>query len=125
MSFLRWSYYKKNIKSHIDNYHNPGQYKCEEEGCGKVFNWKVYSSVANGKASKLKNFKYVKQASLKSHEARHKLPSSQEEKPKKIATPKSRKIRCDRGQPKKAIAAILSGHPVSKEESKKIMRSLD
>ncbi len=43
LSFIifRQFYYKKNLQSHIDNYHNPGQFQCKEEGCGKIFIQKV------------------------------------------------------------------------------------
>ena len=54
-----------------------------------------------------------------SHAKRHKLPAKLE-KEKKLA---SRKPRSDQGQPKKAVATILSGYSVSNEENKRIMRS--
>ena len=56
-----------------------------------------------------------------SHAERHKLPAKLE-KEKKLA---SRKPRSDQGQPKKAVATILSGYSVSNEENKRIMRSWD
>ena len=67
----------------------------------------------------------IKQASLKSHSSRHKIPDSQKKEKPRNSSAKSRKTRCDRGKPKKAIAAILSGYPVSNEESKQIMRNMD
>ncbi|XP_046453052.1 transcription factor IIIA-like isoform X2 [Daphnia pulex] len=100
-SCSRQFYYQKNLQSHIDNYHNPGQFQCKEEGCGKIF---------------------IQKASLKSHVARHRLPASGE---KIRNAPTNRKVRSDKGQPKKAIAAILSGQPVTNSESKIIMRSLE
>ena len=68
------------------------------------------------------SFSLYQQASLMSHVARHRLPTSGE-KGRKATT--NRKVRKDKGQPKKAIAAILSGQLVTNSESKVIMRSLE
>ncbi|XP_057374890.1 transcription factor IIIA-like [Daphnia carinata] len=97
-------YYKNNLKSHIDNYHNPGQYQCKQEGCGKVF---------------------IRKASLVSHAARHKLPTAGTKSEDTRITRRSQKVRSDKGQPKKAMASILSGQKISNSESKLIMRSLE
>lgn len=60
-----------------------------------------------------------------SHAKRHKLPANVQKERKPSTADKPRKPRSDLGHPKKAIAAILSGHSVSNEENKRIMRNLD
>lgn len=57
-----------------------------------------------------------------SHVKRHRLPTSEQESGN---TQTTRKVRSDKGHPKKAIAAILSGQQVTNLESKIIMRSLE
>lgn len=117
------------MAKHVDYYHNPGQFKCKEEGCGKVFNFKV---VWWNQTLAFRDFKcfihLVIQASLVSH-AKHHKPSiaeqSDTEKQVLRRSIKPRKPRSDLGKPKKPIAAILSGQKVTHEESQKIMRSLD
>lgn len=41
MHLLRSYELEKNLRQHVRMYHTPGQFKCEVEGCGSVFIWKV------------------------------------------------------------------------------------
>ena len=65
------------------------------------------------------------QASLKNHMKTHRASSPKVVTERKERVKRNSKPRKDKGKPKKAIAAILSGHPITYEENHNIMRSLE
>lgn len=115
---LRWYYYDKNLKQHISAYHEPGQYVCEVKGCGKTLQWKVSGTLLIS-IYRILLISFQIQSSFKAHMARHK----EGPKERKVCTSRKTRIDKDKPKPKTAIAVLLSGHEVSSEENKEIIKS--
>ena len=103
-------------------YHTPGQFKCEVEGCGSVFIWKVQNFLRKPQNSLSNyNLSFSKKASLKSHTARHFAEPKKHDR----SSPKSRRVRSDKGKSKKSMAVVLTGLAVSKEENDCLLNTID